>query len=49
MRFDGLPVDDAERLRWLSANAGVGKRVTLMMRRGAREAEVAMTTIAQPD
>ncbi|HWE28078.1 MAG TPA: trypsin-like peptidase domain-containing protein [Polyangia bacterium] len=49
LKFDGVTVDDAERLRWLSANAGVGKKVTLHVRRGGREADVSMTTIAQPD
>jgi S1-C subfamily serine protease len=47
--FDGVEIDDAERLRWLSANAGVGKKITLRVRRGAREADVALTTVAQPD
>jgi serine protease Do len=49
LKFDGIAVDDAERLRWLSANAGVGKKITLRVRRGQREADVAMTTIAQPN
>ncbi|MGZ3406615.1 MAG: trypsin-like peptidase domain-containing protein [Polyangia bacterium] len=48
-KFDGVEIDDAERLRWLSANAGVGKKITLRVRRGAREADVALTTVAQPD
>jgi serine protease Do len=49
LKFDGVAIDDAERLRWLSANAGVGKKVTLHLRRGDREADVTLTTIAQPD
>jgi serine protease Do len=49
LQFDGNPVDDAERLRWLSANAGVGKQVKLRVRRGDSEAEVTVTTTAQPD
>jgi len=49
LKFDGVAVDDAERLRWLSANAGVGKKITLHVRRGGREADVALTTMAQPD
>jgi S1-C subfamily serine protease len=49
LKFDGVAVDDAERLRWLSANAGVGKKITLHVRRGAKEADVSLTTIAQPD
>ena len=49
LKFDGVVVDDAERLRWLSANAGVGKKITLHVRRGNKEADVALTTIAQPD
>jgi S1-C subfamily serine protease len=49
VKFDGVAVDDAERLRWLSANAGVGKPVTLRVRRGQLEQDVAVTTIAQPE
>ena len=49
LKFDGVAVDDAERLRWLSANAGVGKKVMLHLRRGNHEADVALTTVAQPD
>ncbi|HEX9105350.1 MAG TPA: trypsin-like peptidase domain-containing protein [Polyangia bacterium] len=49
LKFDGVAVDDAERLRWLSANAGVGKLITLHVKRGSREADVALTTVAQPD
>jgi serine protease Do len=49
LKFDGVNVDDAERLRWLSANAGVGKKITLHVKRGSREADVTLTTIAQPD
>jgi serine protease Do len=49
LKFDGVTIDDAERLRWLSANAGVGKKVTLHVRRGSQEADVALTTVAQPD
>jgi serine protease Do len=47
--FDGVTVDDAERLRWLSANAGVGKKVKLRVRRGDAEKDVEITTVAQPD
>ncbi len=49
LKFDGVDIDDAERLRWLSANAGVGKKIVLHVRRGAKEADVALTTVAQPD
>ena len=49
LKFDGVAVDDAERLRWLSANAGVGKKIMLRVRRGSREADVPLTTMAQPD
>ena len=49
VKFDGVAIDDAERLRWMSANAGVGKKITLRVRRGTREADVALTTVAQPD
>jgi serine protease Do len=49
VKFDGVAVDDAERLRFLSANAGVGKQVTLQVRRGDAVKDVPLTTIAQPD
>jgi serine protease Do len=48
-KFDGLTIEDSERLRWLQANAGVGKKVTLRVRRGNQEADVAATTVVQPD
>jgi serine protease Do len=47
--FDGLAVEDSERLRWLIANAGVGKQVKLRVRRGKEEKELALTTVLQPD
>ncbi|HEY2743415.1 MAG TPA: trypsin-like peptidase domain-containing protein [Polyangia bacterium] len=49
LKFDGVDIDDAERLRWLSANAGVGKKIVLHVRRGAKESDVSLTTVAQPD
>jgi serine protease Do len=49
LTFDGLPIEDAERFRFLSANAGVGKVVTLKVRRGPREQDVRITTMLQPD
>jgi serine protease Do len=49
LRFDGVAVDDAERLRWLSANAGVGTKIVLHVKRGTREADVTLTTMMQPD
>jgi S1-C subfamily serine protease len=49
LAFDGVAVDDAERLRWLSANAGVGKKIKLRVKRGTHEADVALTTMMQPD
>jgi len=49
MKFDGVSVEDAERLRFLSANAGVGKKCTLQVRRGDAVKDVELTTIAQPD
>ncbi len=48
LKFDGVSVDDAERLRWLSANAGVGKKVVLRVKRGEAEQDITLTTIAQP-
>jgi S1-C subfamily serine protease len=49
VKFDGVTIDDAERLRFLSANAGVGKQVTLQVRRGEAVKDVPITLIAQPD
>jgi serine protease Do len=49
LKFDGVTVDDAERLRWLSANAGVGKQVMLQVRRGDQVKDVQLTTVPQPD
>ena len=49
LRFDGLPVEDAERLRWLQANAGVGRQVSLHVRRGDREFQTSAVLAAQPD
>jgi serine protease Do len=49
LTFDGLPIEDAERLRFLSANAGVGKVVALKVRRGPREQNIKITTMLQPD
>ena len=49
LKFDGVEIDDAERLRWMSANAGVGKKIMLHVKRGAKEADVGLTTVAQPD
>ena len=46
--FDGKPIDDAERLRWLSAHAAIGKIVTLHVRRGKQEADIKVTTAEQP-
>lgn len=49
LSFDGVTIDNAERLRWLSANAGVGKQVVLHIQRGDKVADVKMATVAQPD
>ncbi len=49
LKFDGIDIDDAERLRWLSANAGVGKEVTLQVRRADKLSDVKLTTVAQPE
>ncbi len=48
-KLDDVVIDDAERLRWLQANAGIGKAVTLLVRRGASEQAVTLTTILQPE
>ena len=48
LKFDDFEVDDAERFRWLQANAGVGKKVVLHVRRGDRQTDMTMTTIPQP-
>jgi serine protease Do len=47
--FDDLSIEDAERLRWLTANAGVGKSVTLRVRRGDQQQDIKLKTILQPD
>jgi serine protease Do len=44
--FDGSPVEDADRLRFLTANAGVGKSVVVDVVRGAKRGQVRLTTIA---
>ncbi|MEO6954248.1 MAG: trypsin-like peptidase domain-containing protein [Polyangia bacterium] len=48
-KLDDVVIDDAERLRWLQANAGVGKAVKLLVRRGANESVVTLTTVLQPE
>jgi serine protease Do len=48
LKFDGIDVEDAERLHWLQANAGVGKTVVLHVRRNDQQTDMTMTTIAQP-
>jgi serine protease Do len=48
VKFDGEAVEDAERLRWLSANAGVGKSVKLTVRRETEERVITLVTAAQP-
>jgi serine protease Do len=49
LELDGVPVENQERLRWLEANAGVGKQVSLRVQRGERVFDVKVTTIAQPE
>jgi len=49
LKLDDVVIDDAERLRWLQANAGVGKEVRLTIRRGDKELEVLLQTVLQPD
>jgi S1-C subfamily serine protease len=49
VKFDDVPVDDAERLRWLQANAGVGKKVQLVVKRGDQTATVSLQTVLQPE
>ena len=49
VKFDEVTVDDAERLRWLQANAGVGKTVQLTVRRGDGTQTVALKTVLQPE
>lgn len=41
--FDGKPIVGPERLRWLASIAGVGKPVTLQVRRGARTFDLKLT------
>jgi len=47
--FDGVTVEDAERLSFLQANVGVDKTVILGVVRHGAKAEVRITTIAAPD
>jgi serine protease Do len=49
LKFDDVKVDDVERLRWLQANAGIGKTVHLTVRRGERDYGVSLQTVLQPD
>jgi serine protease Do len=49
VKFNDVPVDDAERLRWLQANAGVGKSVALVVRRGNQTATINLQTVLQPE
>jgi serine protease Do len=49
VKLDEVRVDDAERLRWLQANAGVDKPVRLLVRRGDRETTVTLKTVLQPE
>ena len=49
LKLDEVVIDDAERLRWLQANAGVGKDVRLTVRRGDREQVVVLKTVLQPE
>ena len=48
-KLDDVVIDDAERLRWLQANAGIGKVVKLLVRRGASESTISLTTVLQPE
>ncbi len=49
VKLDDVIIDDAERLRWLQANAGIGKQVKLTVIRGREQHVVALTTVLQPD
>jgi S1-C subfamily serine protease len=49
LKLDDAPVDDAERLRWMQANAGVGKTIKVLVRRGDREQTVSLKTVLQPE
>ena len=49
LKLDGVLVEDAERLRWFQANAGVGKTMTLLIRRGDKEQTVSLQTVLQPE
>jgi serine protease Do len=49
VKLDDIEIDDVERLRWLQANAGVGKAVKLTVRRGQQQQVVQLKTILQPE
>ena len=44
-QFDGTRVDDAQKLRWLAATAGIGRAVTVAFQRGGKP-QKAMATLA---
>ncbi len=46
--FNGTPIEDAERLRFLTAEAGAGRQVILRVRRGQYELDVPVITGESP-
>jgi serine protease Do len=46
--FDDLPVDDGLQLRWMCANAGIGRTVVLRVKRNGKLREVRVKTAAPP-
>jgi serine protease Do len=47
--FDGAPMDDAQRMRWLAASGGVGKEVALGVSRAGHEEKLTARLGAMPD
>lgn len=49
LKFDGKPVDGKEVLRWLASIGGVGRQVSLEVRRGTRTFELSVVLGPLPD
>lgn len=47
--FDGTPVDDAQRLRWLAAVSGAGRDIGLALTRGEKTIKTRVTLGAMPE
>ncbi len=49
LELDGEAIEDADQLAWLAGNIGVGKKVSLTIRRGNQELELPLVLGALPD